>query len=98
MQGLLDKGHVVYTDRYYSSVPLAEELDTNGTGFVGTLVRNRKDLPHKVPANSFKMASNEVRAWRKGEKLVVAWRHEKKQPVVMLSTTFSAAPTAAHVG
>ena len=62
MQGLLDKGHVVYTDRYYSSVPLAEELDTNGTGFVGTLARNRKDLPHEVHANSFKMASNEVRA------------------------------------
>ena len=98
MEDILDKGHIVYTDRFYTSVPLADTLHSHGTGIVGTLVRNRKDLPREVRATNFKMASNEVRAWRSGDKLVVAWRHEKKQPVVMLSTTFSAAPTRAVVG
>ena len=44
-QKILDKGHIVFCDRYYSSVALAETLASRGTGYVGTLVRNRKDLP-----------------------------------------------------
>ena len=98
MQGLLDKGHIVYTDRFYTSVPMADLLHSRGTGIVGTMVCNRKGLPREVRAANFKMASNEVKAWRSDDKLVVAWRHEKKKPVVMLSTTFSAAPTRALVG
>ena len=74
------------------------ELDSQETGFVGTLVKNRKGLPAVVRAPDFKMTSNEIRAWRHDNKLVVAWRHEKKQPVIMLSNTFLAAPTQALVG
>ena len=39
-----------------------------------------------------------MKAWRSNKNLVVAWRHENKQPVVMLSTTFSALPTRALTG
>ena len=100
MENLLDCGHVVYTDRYYTSVPLADTLASRGTGLVSTLVRDRKGLPPEVRAAGFKMASNEVLAWRNSDsgKLVVAWRHNKKKPVLMLSTTFSGAPTEAVVG
>ena len=47
-QKILDKGHIAFCDRYYSSVALAETLASRGTGYVGTLVRNRKDLPKEV--------------------------------------------------
>ena len=98
MESLLDSGHTVYTDRFYTSVPLVETLASRGTGFVGTLVKNRKYLPQDVRQTHFKMASKEVKAWRNDGNLVVAWRHEKKKPVVMLSSVFSAAPTSALVG
>ena len=98
MENLLDCGHVVYTDRCYTSVPLADTLASRGTGLVSTLVRDRKGLPPEVRAAGFKMASNEVLAWRHSGKLVVAWCHNNKKPVLMLSTTFSGAPMEAIVG
>ena len=98
VESLMDRGHVVFTDRFYTSVPLAEALSLKGTGLVGTLVRNRKGLPQEVRNRHFKMNSNEVRAWRHNNKLVVAWHHNNKKPVVMLSTTSSAAPTTVLAG
>ena len=35
MADMLHRGHIVYTDRYYSSIPLANALSSRGTGFVG---------------------------------------------------------------
>ena len=78
MEDMLDRGHIVYTDRYYSSIPLAEALCSRDTGLVGTLVRNRKGLPQEVRGSAFKLSANEVKAWRSEKNLVVAWRHEKK--------------------
>ena len=98
MQDLLDRGHYVYTDRFYTSIPLADTITSRGTGLVGTLVRDMKGLPWEVQAHSFKMRTNEVKAWRHENSLVMASRHEKKQPVCLFSTTFSAAPTGALVG
>ena len=37
----LNKGHHVFADRLYSSVPLVDELERRSTGFTGTLVRTR---------------------------------------------------------
>ena len=70
---ILDKGHIVFCDRYYSSVALAETLASRGTGYVGTLVRNRKDLPKEVRGKKSKLQSDEIKAWRHGKKLVVGW-------------------------
>ena len=98
VEDLLDRGHIMYTDRYYSSIPLANALCRRNTGFVGTLVKNRKGLPEEVRWPSFKLASNAVKAWRKDRNLVVAWRHENKKPVVMLASVFSAAHTRALTG
>ena len=98
MEDMLDRGHIVFTDRYYSSIPLADTLSSRGTGLVGTLVRNRKGLPKEVRGSAFKLAANEVRAWRNEKNLVVAWRHENKKPVVMIGTAFSARPTQAVTG
>ena len=32
----LDKGHHIYADRLYSSVPLVDELDRRGTGYTAS--------------------------------------------------------------
>ena len=37
MTPYLNRGHHVYTDRYYSSVPLAQELTEKGTSFNGEI-------------------------------------------------------------
>ena len=44
----LDKGHHVYTDRYYTSLPLADTLASHSTAFTGTTMRNRQGLPDAI--------------------------------------------------
>ena len=41
-ENMLDRGHIIYTDRFYTSIPLANALSERSTGLVGTLVRSRK--------------------------------------------------------
>ena len=87
MQPYLNKGHHVYTDRYYSSVPLAQVLNTKGTSFTGTMIKNRVQLPDVVRAPSFSLQGDETRAFRAGSLLTVAWRAaSKKKPLIMLSS------------
>ena len=87
MQPYLNRGHHVYTDRYYSSVPLAQALLDKGTSFTGTMVKNRVDLPDVVRGSSFSLRGDETWAFRSGSLLCVAWRAaSKKKPLVMLSS------------
>ena len=88
----LDKGHHIFADLFYSSVPLVEELKKRGSGFTGTFVRDRLYLPGEVRAKKFQLRKGEQKAWRDGEKLVLAWR-DKGKPTIMISTVFSAAST-----
>ena len=84
----LGKGHHVYTDRYYSSIPLAQALALKQTHFTGTMMKNRVDLPDTVRASSFRLRDDEVRAFRAGSLLTVAWRAAtKKKPLIMLSSS-----------
>ncbi|KAI4475495.1 hypothetical protein M0802_015132 [Mischocyttarus mexicanus] len=45
MNGLLFEQRVLYTDSFYSSIPLAQSLLQKGTYFCGTIQLNRKFLP-----------------------------------------------------
>ena len=86
----LDKGRHLFTDRYYSSIPLAKALENRNTSFTGTIVKNRIDLPDEI-RGSLHLKSGEVVAFRNGSFLALAWRGEtKKKPVIMLSTEGSA--------
>lgn len=38
-------GRIVVTDRFYTSIGLAQELRANGLEFLGTMMENRKGLP-----------------------------------------------------
>ena len=87
MRPYLCKGHHVYTDRYYSSIPLAQALGEAGTSFTGTLVKSRVGLPDVVRSSSFRLKGDETRAFRSGSLLCVAWQAAaKKKPLVMLSS------------
>ena len=85
----LDKGHHIFADRFYASVPLVEELEARQTGYTGTLVQNRQHLPKEVWDKKFRLQRGEQRAWRDGRKLVLGW-WDKGKPTVMISTVYSA--------
>ena len=87
VENYLDKGHHIYADRLYSSVLLVDELEKRNTGYTGTLVRTRQQLPSVVRGKSFNLNKGETKAWRDGKKLVLAWR-DKGKPTVMISTVY----------
>ena len=86
----LDQGRHVFTDRYYSSIPLAHALHARTTSFTGTVNKNRTDLPDEIRGR-FRLGDGEVMAFRTEHLLALTWRAEKKtKPVIMLSTNSSA--------
>ena len=68
-----NRGHRIYTDRYYSSIPLAQTLLENGSSFTGTMVKSRVGLPDTVRSASFRLNGDETRVFRSGQLLTVAW-------------------------
>ncbi len=87
-ENYLDKGHHLYCDRLYSSVPLVRALQSRLTCFTGTVDRRRRELPSAVrPKGNLKLSRGDIKAWRDGEKLVVAWK-DKGKPTFMISTAF----------
>ncbi|KAH9637759.1 hypothetical protein HF086_009427 [Spodoptera exigua] len=45
--GLLNKGHTLYTDNWYTSIDLARNLLKNETHLVGTIRKNRRNIPKR---------------------------------------------------
>jgi len=54
MDNILDRGHMLYTDNFYTSVPLAQQLLNRQTYLCGTLRKNRKHLPEAVVSAKLK--------------------------------------------
>ena len=48
MRHYLDSNHHLFTDRYYTSVPLTTALASHNTSFTGTVMKNRVDLPDAI--------------------------------------------------
>ena len=78
MDPLCDLGYDLYTDRFYTSPQLAEELLQIGTTFTGTAMSNRKNMP--VALKSRKQKKGEVDTYCKGSMAVVQWT------LIMLTT------------
>ena len=90
LEKYLHKGYHVYTDRYYTSVPLADALHAAQSSLTGTMVRDRVGLPDPVRAG-LKLDVGEAVAYRHNSNLVVVWQAKKnKAPIIMLSTQASA--------
>ena len=89
----LDKGHRLFADRYYTSIPLANALADCSTGFTGTVMKNRIDLPDQIRSKSFRLRDGEVQAYRTDGLLALGWRAAKnKKPLIMLSSEGSSNP------
>ena len=66
--GLLDKGHHVYMDNYYTSTDLFEELHFQNTFACGTVNPICKNLPQVVVSKNMKKNPQKVTAYL-GEKV-----------------------------
>jgi hypothetical protein len=62
---LTNKGHTVYFDRFYTSVPLAEELAKANTGLIGTIMKSRKGFPKALKEAKIKKRVNRCSAKRR---------------------------------
>ena len=80
-----DRGHALYVDNFYTSVPLAEALLNRKTLLCGTVRKNRKHLPIKVVSTKLKKGQHIAK--RKGRIVVEKWLDERE--VLMLSTHYS---------
>lgn len=96
--GVLDKGHTMFFDNYYTSPELAEELLYRDTHCVGTVRGNRKGLPQAVKIANLKpgetcfrrsVADPDSSIPLPGGLLCLKW-HDKKKAVLMLTTCHSA--------
>ena len=77
----------MFSDRYYTSIPLVQALLTRNTAFTGTAMKNRVDFPDQIRSKSFKLKDDEIRAYRTDRLLALGWRTaQKKKPVIMLSS------------
>jgi hypothetical protein len=78
-------GYHVYTDRYYTSPQLGDELLGMNMVTTGTVMPSRKEMPEPLKENKIlKMKQGDVQSFRKNDKLVLAWRD--KDTVMILST------------
>ena len=89
----LGKGHHVFADRFYSSIPLVQTLDEQQTHYTGTIVKNRVDLPEAIRL-PFSLVDDATMQFRCERLMVIAWRaRSKKSPVIMISSSCSAGMT-----
>lgn len=93
MEAYLDKGHVLYMDNYYTSVPLLEDLEARGTIACGTVQSNRKGLPRDITD----ACNEEVKGLKKGESLnqqkgTISWVGWKESKMVYRLATIPVDP------
>ena len=77
LEPYLDQGQHVFTDRYYTSIPLAKTLKS--TTFTGTVMKNRADLRNKIKGRL--QLRSEVIAFQDGDLLALASIGARKKPV-----------------
>ena len=89
----LGKGHHVFCDRFYSSLPLVQTLSEQQTHYTGTIVKNRVGLPDAI-RSPFTLGDDDTMQFRCERFMVIAWRAKsKKTPVIMVSSACSARMT-----
>ncbi|XP_043498380.1 piggyBac transposable element-derived protein 1-like [Polistes fuscatus] len=69
------QGHHMFTDRYYTSYILAEELLKLKCHLTGTILTNRKHLPEQI--KKIKFGKKSTVAYRKGNTLCLAWKDKR---------------------
>ncbi|GFU28938.1 piggyBac transposable element-derived protein 4 [Trichonephila clavipes] len=82
MEPLLNKGHCLTTDNFYSSPELADILIQSLTDMYGTLKPRRKDVPKELLSK--KIDKGQMIAYQRGKVCVMKWMDKKA--VCLIST------------
>ena len=93
MENYLYKGHELYVDRYYTSIPLFQELYAKYTLAVGTCQITRRGMPKTFLDQN--IPRGDVLACRQGPILALKWRD--RRDVVVLSTKHTSEMTTVSV-
>ena len=80
MQPHLGKGHVLYTDNWYTSPDLCQYLHQHNTGLVGTVRPKRKNMPKLAQG----LKRNDMRLQQRDSMLAVQW--QDKREINLLTT------------
>lgn len=84
------KGYHIFTDRYFTGIPLAQELLKLNCYLTGTISTNRKYVPSMIKKPAL-TKSNTVAAYRSGDILLLAWKD--KRIITILSSYDTSATT-----
>ena len=82
MEGLYDQGYFLGIDNYYSSVFLFDYLASHKTDVIGTVRKNRRDLPKEVTSANLKKGQTKVMFRKK--LMLLKWKDKKD--VLIMST------------
>lgn len=85
LEGLQNKGHVIYLDNFYSSVDLFRDLQGMGFGACGTVRVNRKGLPQDMK-NIKKKKGDLPDIWINNQSQILACSWQDTGKVSMIST------------
>lgn len=86
LKNYFGKGHALYMDNFYNSIPLSEKLLKRGIQVTGTLRSNRKGIPDMV--KKAKLKRGESTFARRKDVLIQRWLDKKD--VMMISTRHNA--------
>ncbi|KAJ8937369.1 hypothetical protein NQ314_011917 [Rhamnusium bicolor] len=89
MKTLFHQGRILFTDNFYTTVNLAQELLNRKTHLVGTLKKNRKLNPTEVTNKKFK--KGEIIARELNGIVILKW--QDKSDVLCLNTNHIAVTT-----
>lgn len=92
IKGLENKGHVIYMDNFYTSVPLLRELERLVVGATGTVRRNRKGLP--LGNKKLQLKQDQALYFQQGNLITVIWKDRRE---VFLMTTCDYGKTTSTV-
>lgn len=70
------EGHHMFTDRYYTSYILANELRKLKCHLTGTILINRKELPDAIKKPKFPKDKSTI-SYRRNNNLVLAWKDKR---------------------
>lgn len=85
LEGYEDKGHIVYTDNFYSSPTLFTKLENKNIGACGTVKVNREGMPRELNPKMLKLKKGDDPVFmRKGNLVACAWHDTKR--LTLLST------------
>ena len=76
-EGFRDQDYNVFTDRFYTSVQLAEYLVNHGIGLCGTAMTNRKLFPKCLKKTNKQMQKGESEMLFNGEVAAFVWMDKK---------------------